>query len=584
MAETKETVIIDLQVQEQEAISSLANAKKAIVELKQQQADLNKEYKTGAKNLDEYAKESVQLEAALKKQQAQYSTIQRTVTGLKNPFDKLNDSIKEQAKSVTVAGVSLSTFANPATATIAILGGLFKAYASSTIGAKDLEFASNQLSAATGILTNQFAALFSSAKDGEGGFTKFLNSMMEALGPAGVALAAQSKSLAMAKEAIEDLGREEISIRADINERLEENATIMAKIQDSTTAYQEKISLVGEAIVNLRKNEEALLGVKEKQLDVLNRQLAADPENERIQTAVLEKEKEISRIKSDTERKVQNIIKLESNLNDIETKKVIATQERLDAEAKLYDDAYYQKLKRLDDEKVAESLAIDMANAEKADKDEALTARLVEIGNARLKELDKLYGKDTKNFKKSKDEQSKVDFLLNQNRLANAATAVNQIMGLVDKESDAYKALAISQAFIDTYRAAAAALAPPPIGAGPLFGPILAATTIGLGLANIAKIIGFASGGYTGDGGKYEPAGIVHKGEVVWNQRDVQAVGGPMMANAMRPTFSYADGGIVAGASTPAMPQMMQPKVILTYEEFKNFTNSVEFKDSIATA
>ena len=32
------------------------------------------------------------------------------------------------------------------------------------------------------------------------------------------------------------------------------------------------------------------------------------------------------------------------------------------------------------------------------------------------------------------------------------------------------------------------------------------------------KIMGFASGGYTGDGGKYDPAGLVHKGEFVINK------------------------------------------------------------------
>ncbi|WP_272872047.1 phage tail tape measure C-terminal domain-containing protein, partial [Vibrio anguillarum] len=29
--------------------------------------------------------------------------------------------------------------------------------------------------------------------------------------------------------------------------------------------------------------------------------------------------------------------------------------------------------------------------------------------------------------------------------------------------------------------------------------------------------IGFSSGGYTGSGGKNQPAGIVHRGEVVWS-------------------------------------------------------------------
>ena len=35
----------------------------------------------------------------------------------------------------------------------------------------------------------------------------------------------------------------------------------------------------------------------------------------------------------------------------------------------------------------------------------------------------------------------------------------------------------------------------------------------------------FASGGYTGAGGKYDPAGIVHKGEYVFSQEDVNRIG-----------------------------------------------------------
>jgi len=40
------------------------------------------------------------------------------------------------------------------------------------------------------------------------------------------------------------------------------------------------------------------------------------------------------------------------------------------------------------------------------------------------------------------------------------------------------------------------------------------------GLGSLASGVGFASGGYTGDGAKYEPAGTVHRGEYVIN-RDV---------------------------------------------------------------
>ncbi|MDG4854071.1 MULTISPECIES: tape measure protein [unclassified Mesorhizobium] len=60
----------------------------------------------------------------------------------------------------------------------------------------------------------------------------------------------------------------------------------------------------------------------------------------------------------------------------------------------------------------------------------------------------------------------------------------------------------------------------------------------------------FADGGYTGAGGKNEPAGIVHKGEVVFSQDDVKRFGGPRNVERMR--RGYADGGIVGFPSVPS--------------------------------
>ncbi|MDT8232547.1 tape measure protein [Acinetobacter baumannii] len=55
-------------------------------------------------------------------------------------------------------------------------------------------------------------------------------------------------------------------------------------------------------------------------------------------------------------------------------------------------------------------------------------------------------------------------------------------------------------------------------------------------IANIRAIKdqGFADGGYTGSGGKYQPAGIVHKGEVVWSQEDIKRWGGVGLVEKMR--------------------------------------------------
>lgn len=62
---------------------------------------------------------------------------------------------------------------------------------------------------------------------------------------------------------------------------------------------------------------------------------------------------------------------------------------------------------------------------------------------------------------------------------------------------------------------------------------------------------GFAQGGYTGPGGKFQPKGIVHAGEGVLSQPEIAAIGGESGFNALRVAIrrGYADGGFVGGSS-----------------------------------
>lgn len=55
---------------------------------------------------------------------------------------------------------------------------------------------------------------------------------------------------------------------------------------------------------------------------------------------------------------------------------------------------------------------------------------------------------------------------------------------------------------------------------------------------------GYANGGYTGDGGKYEPKGIVHGGEFVFTKEATKRIGTRNLYKLMR---GYANGGIVGG-------------------------------------
>lgn len=52
----------------------------------------------------------------------------------------------------------------------------------------------------------------------------------------------------------------------------------------------------------------------------------------------------------------------------------------------------------------------------------------------------------------------------------------------------------------------------------------------------------YSAGGYTGPGGKYEPAGIVHKGEGVLSQEDMAALGGPSAFFALRASLRTGNG------------------------------------------
>lgn len=64
--------------------------------------------------------------------------------------------------------------------------------------------------------------------------------------------------------------------------------------------------------------------------------------------------------------------------------------------------------------------------------------------------------------------------------------------------------------------------------------------------SGLGSYFGFADGGYTGPGGRMEPAGIVHRGEVVWSQQDVARAGGVGVVESMRRGLNgYASGGAV---------------------------------------
>ncbi|EPY5224779.1 phage tail length tape measure family protein [Klebsiella quasipneumoniae] len=90
----------------------------------------------------------------------------------------------------------------------------------------------------------------------------------------------------------------------------------------------------------------------------------------------------------------------------------------------------------------------------------------------------------------------------------------------------ASKAFAIADSMVKIQQAIASGAVSAPYPANIIAMASIAAQTASI-VSNIQAVsgVGFASGGYTGPGGKYQPAGIVHKGEYVFDRASTNRIG-----------------------------------------------------------
>lgn len=149
------------------------------------------------------------------------------------------------------------------------------------------------------------------------------------------------------------------------------------------------------------------------------------------------------------------------------------------------------------------------------------------------------------------------------------ASLFGSISLLVKKNSTAYRIAAIGEATASTYAGAARALKDYKWP----YNLLVMAAVIASGLAQVNQIRkmsneGYAWGGYTGHGGKYQAAGIVHKGEYVIPQEDlsrptvrqfvmsnieparIARINSSGAQNAISNMRGYASGGLVTAPQT----------------------------------
>ena len=173
---------------------------------------------------------------------------------------------------------------------------------------------------------------------------------------------------------------------------------------------------------------------------------------------------------------------------------------------------------------------------------------------------DNTYDDDAKAYVDAQNAKIEANMALKES-LGNVGDALGAIGQLFKEDSIAGKALAIGQALTNTYLGVTQVLAQKSVLPEPAASIQRAAsigTVLATGLGAVARIRGFSEGGYTGPGGKYEPAGVVHRGEYVLPQEVVRSIGVGNL-DSLRSMFtrqapgrqSYATGGLV-GATLPS--------------------------------
>lgn len=120
-------------------------------------------------------------------------------------------------------------------------------------------------------------------------------------------------------------------------------------------------------------------------------------------------------------------------------------------------------------------------------------------------------------------------------------------------------------------------------GSGLILAAALSAVLYGLIGAAKAAVSGFAEGGYTGDGAKYSPAGIVHKGEFVINKENTRKYRG-ILEQMNDGKFPLALAGVPVQTNDGLITEMSAMRQTLTniQRRLDSMPNGIEGRTAVA--
>jgi hypothetical protein len=267
---------------------------------------------------------------------------------------------------------------------------------------------------------------------------------------------------------------------AGIIEDYDRQAEIQRQLRDDTRLTVEERIVANEELARILKEQQELMETNAQiAVAAAEAELALDEDNIDLKVALIEAENELAAVKARvtglTSEQLTNQAALEKELIDLKTSEAQGIQEVAQitklANAELIDNEVI-RLEKLKEIEAAERIEIEKTLQTRIDSFKVGTQERVNAEN----ELAKFQAEsDAKGNKRDKE--------IADAKVAAVSGALGAIAGLVGQNSKFGKAIAITQAIIDTYAGANKALAQ-----GGLFGFIGAASVVAAGIANVKNI------------------------------------------------------------------------------------------------
>jgi DNA repair exonuclease SbcCD ATPase subunit len=598
MAEQKETIVLDFEVDEDEAIESINNLTKANKELRTERNALNLQSEQGKKRaqeinalIDQNTSKIKNNVSAIEKQKINIGNYKSALDGVHPALGKVGEGLEAGTsglKSMTLQ--ALRFIATPIGAILAALVAVFTLLKTALSQNDDLMDKFENVTHAVGVVLE--VVISRVAKLGEaliklasGDFTGAIDSAAEAFSGLGdeIANAVRQQQLFLdASRKLEDDTRIlNIQIARTENElkKLDKESKNVNKTLDEQEDIIRRAAALQEELV--RKKED----LARRDLLITARQLRAGKEFQQQQNEnfdqYIQRLLDSSALGNEEKNKIaEKIIALENargaSLDDqakrenalavIQDKRTEALRkqtEELQKNSEAQRQARIAALEREQRGQRTDPLEDAFQTQVKIETD--LTALMKEQLDQRQKDLDEFYKRDAAAKRKTAELKQDID----QATLDVTANVLGATASLFEQSSEQFKLSATAQTLISTYSAAQKSyesLSVIPI-TGPGLGAAAAAAAVIAGLARVAQINGiqFADGGWTGPGPKNKPAGIVHADEYVTPKRVTHmSEAQPHLAALERMRIrGYQDGGFVTDSlSAPVQQQLAIANVI----------------------